>query len=214
MYIFESFCITVQKLFNFKYLLYYNVIKSVLKFVFDSIGNPLSSKKISDTMTSLGRKINSRTVKKYLEAFSESYIIYPAKRYNIKGKEYLKSLEKYYIVDIGMRYMLLGSKMMDTGHILENVVYLELLRRGYDVYVGKIDNYEVNFVAQNHKGTIYYQVALTVRDEKTLQRELRPLQAIRDHYPKVILIMDEDPEIQYDGIRRINARDWLLGLTD
>ena len=190
------------------------MLKSVLKFVFDNIGNPLSSKKISDTMTSLGRKINSRTVEKYLEAFSESYIIYPAKRYNIKGKEYLKSLEKYYIVDIGMRYMLLGSKMMDTGHILENVVYLELLRRGYDVYVGKIDNYEVNFVAQNHKGTIYYQVALIVRDEKTLQRELRPLQAIRDHYPKVILTMDEDPEIQYDGIRRINARDWLLGLTD
>ena len=190
------------------------MLKSVLKFVFDNIGNPLSSKKISDTMTSLGRKINSRTVEKYLEAFSESYIIYPAKRYNIKGKEYLKSLEKYYIVDIGMRYMLLGSKMMDIGHILENVVYLELLRRGYDVYVGKIDNYEVNFVAQNHKGTIYYQVALIVRDEKTLQRELRPLQAIRDHYPKVILTMDEDPEIQYDGIRRINARDWLLGLTD
>lgn len=129
-------------------------------------------KNITDTMTSLGRKINSRTVKKYL-----------------------KSLEKYYIVDIGMRYILLGSKMMDTGHILENVVYLELLRRGYDVYVGKIDNYEVDFVAQNHKGTIYYQVALTVRDEKTLQRELRPLQAIRDHYPKVILTMDEDPKI-------------------
>lgn len=190
------------------------MLKNILKFVFDNIGNPLSSKKISDTMTSLGRKINSRTVEKYLEAFSESYIIYPAKRYNIKGKEYLKSLEKYYIVDIGMRYMLLGSKMMDIGHILENVVYLELLRRGYDVYVGKIDNYEVNFVAQNHKGTIYYQVALIVRDEKTLQRELRPLQAIRDHYPKVILTMDEDPEIQYDGIRRINARDWLLGLTD
>ena len=101
------------------------MLKSVLKFVFDNIGNPLSSKKISDTMTSLGRKINSRTVEKYLEAFSESYIIYQAKRYNIKGKEYLKSLEKYYIVDIGMRYMLLGSKMMDTGHILENVVYLE-----------------------------------------------------------------------------------------
>lgn len=190
------------------------MLKSILKFVFDNIGNPLSSKKISDTMTSLGRKINSRTVEKYLEAFSESYIIYPAKKYNIKGKEYLKSLEKYYIVDIGMRYMLLGSKMMDIGHILENVVYLELLRRGYDVYVGKIDNYEVNFVAQSHKGTIYYQVALIVRDEKTLQRELRPLQAIRDHYPKVILTMDEDSKIQYDGIRRINARDWLLGLTD
>ena len=183
------------------------MLKSILKFVFDNIGNPLSSKKISDTMTSLGRKINSRTVEKYLEAFSESYIIYPAKKYNIKGKEYLKSLEKYYIVDIGMRYMLLGSKMMDIGHILENVVYLELL-------VGKVDHFEVDFVAQNSKGIEYYQVALTVRDEKTLQRELRPLPAIRDHYPKVILTMDEDSKIQYDGIRRINARDWLLGLTD
>lgn len=156
------------------------MLKSILKFVFDNIGNPLSSKKISDTMTSLGRKINSRTVEKYLEAFSESYIIYPAKRYNIKGKEYLKSLEKYYIVDIGMRYMLLGSKMMDTGHILENVVYLELLRRGNKVFVGKVNHFEVDFVAQNSKGIEYYQVALTVRDEKTLQRELRHLQAIQE----------------------------------
>ena len=97
-----------------------------------------------------------------------------------KRKEYLQILEKYYIVDIGMRYMLLGTQKIDAGHILENVVYLELFRRGYDVYVGKIDNYEVNFVAQNHKGTIYYQVALTVRDEKTLQRELRHLQAIQE----------------------------------
>lgn len=156
------------------------MLKSVLKFVFDNIGNPLSSKKISDTMTSLGREINSRTVEKYLEVFSESYIIYPAKRYNIKGKEYLKSLEKYYIVDIGMRYMLLGSKMMDTGHILENVVYLELLRRENKVFVGKVDHFEVDFVAQNSKGIEYYQVALTVRDEKTLQRELRHLQAIQE----------------------------------
>ena len=110
--------------------------------------------------------------------------------------------------------MLLGTQKIDAGHILENVVYLELLRRGNKVFVGKVDHFEVDFVAQNSKGIEYYQVALTVRDEKTLQRELRPLQAIRDHYPKVILTMDEDPEIQYDGIRRINARDWLLGLTD
>src|SRR5699024_5568368 len=110
--------------------------------------------------------------------------------------------------------MLLGSKQMDAGHILENVVYLELLRRGYDVYVGKINEFEVDFVAQNSRGTSYFQVALTVRDEKTLQRELRPLQSIRDHYPKMILTLDEDPETQYDGIRRVNARDWLLGLTD
>lgn len=190
------------------------MLKSVLKFVFDNIGSPLSSKKIADTMTSSGRKISPKTVEKYLEAFCESYIVYPAKRYNIKGKEYLKTLEKYYIVDIGIRYMLLGTQKVDTGHILENVVYLELLRRGYKVFVGKVDQFEVDFVAQNSKGIEYYQVALTVRDEKTLERELRPLKAIQDHYPKVILTMDDDPEMQYEGIRRINARDWLLGLTE
>ena len=190
------------------------MLKSLLRFVFDNIGNPLSSKKIADTMTSAGRKIDVKTVEKYLEALTESYILYQAKRYNIKGKQYLKTLEKYYVVDVGLRFMLLGSKQMDAGHILENVVYLELLRRGYDVYVGKINEFEVDFVAQNSRGTSYFQVALTVRDEKTLQRELRPLQSIRDHYPKMILTLDEDPETQYDGIRRVNARDWLLGLTD
>ena len=190
------------------------MLKSLLRFVFDNIGNPLSSKKIADTMTSAGRKIDVKTVEKYLEALTESYILYQAKRYNIKGKQYLKTLEKYYVVDVGLRFMLLGSKQMDAVHILENVVYLELLRRGYDVYVGKINEFEVDFVAQNSRGTAYFQVALTVRDEKTLQRELRPLQSIRDHYPKMILTLDEDPETQYDGIRRVNARDWLLGLTD
>lgn len=190
------------------------MLKSVLRFVFDNIGNSLSSKKIADTMTSEGRKIDTRMVEKYLEAFSESYIIYQAKRYNIKGKQYLKTLEKYYVVDIGLRYMLLGNRQVDAGHILENIVYLELLRRGYEVYVGKIDTFEVDFVAQKSQEMIYYQVALSVHDEKTLQRELRPLQAIRDHYPKMILTMDEEPEEQYDGIRRINARDWLLGIIE
>ena len=190
------------------------MLKSVLRFVFDNIGNPLSSKKIADTMTSEGRKIDTRMVEKYLEAFSESYIIYQAKRYNIKGKQYLKTLEKYYVVDIGLRYMLLGNRQVDAGHILENSVYLELLRRGYEVYVGKIDTFEVDFVAQKSQEMIYYQAALSVHDEKTLQRELRPLQAIRDHYPKMILTMDEEPEEQYDGIRRIYARDWLLGIIE
>ena len=190
------------------------MLKSILRFVFDNIGNPLSSKKIADTMTSDGRRLDTKTVEKYLEALTESYIIYQAKRYNIKGKQYLKTLEKYYVVDIGLRYMLLGSRQIDAGHILENVVYLELLRRGYDVYVGKIDSFEVDFVAQNGKGIWYYQVALSVRDTQTLERELRPLMAIQDHYPKMILTMDDDPEMQYDGIRRVNARDWLLGLTD
>ena len=190
------------------------MLRSILHFVFDNIGNPLSSKKIADTLTSEGRKIDTKTVEKYLEALTESYIIYQAKRYNIKGKQHLKTLEKYYVVDIGLRLMLLGSKSADVGRILENVVYLELLRRGYEVSVGKVDEFEVDFVAQNNKGTTYIQVALTVRDEHTLERELRVLQSIKDHYPKLLLTLDDDPEAQYDGIRRINARDWLLGLTD
>ena len=206
--------IVVKDIVNRKKITDTMMLKSLLRFVFDNIGNPLSSKKIADTMTSAGRKIDVKTVEKYLEALTESYILYQAKRYNIKGKQYLKTLEKYYVVDVGLRFMLLGSKQMDAVHILENVVYLELLRRGYDVYVGKINEFEVDFVAQNSRGTSYFQVALTVRDEKTLQRELRPLQSIRDHYPKMILTLDEDPETQYDGICRVNARDWLLGLTD
>jgi len=190
------------------------MLRSLLRFVFDNIGNPLSSKKIADTMTSDGRKVDAKTVEKYLSALMESYIIYQAQRYNIKGKQYLKTLEKYYVVDIGLRFMLIGSEQADFGRILENVVYLELLRRGYEVYVGKVDDCEVDFVAKNSKGTTYFQVALTVRDEKTLERELRALKMIKDYYPKYLLTLDDDPERQYNGIRCINARDWLLGLTD
>ena len=187
------------------------MLESVTRFVFDNIGSPLSTKKIADTMTSEGRKIDVKTVEKYLKALMESFIVYQAKRYNVKGKQYLKTLEKYYVVDIGLRYLLLGSRSTDVGHILENVVYLELLRRDNDVYVGKIDEAEVDFVAMKPNKTVYYQVAASVRDEKTLQRELAPLQKINDHYPKMILTLDEDPEADYIGIRRINVLDWLIG---
>ena len=190
------------------------MLESITRFVFDSIGSPLSTKKIADSMTSFGRKIDVKTVEKYLRSLMESFIVYQAKRYNIKGKQYLKTLEKYYVVDIGMRTMLLGSRSMDVGHILENVVYLELLRRGYDVYVGKVDDLEVDFVAMDPKRTIYYQVAATVRDEQTLKRELAPLQKIADHYQKLILTLDDDPEADYEGIRRINALEWLVGITE
>ena len=141
----------------------------------------------------------------------ESFIIYQAKRYNIRGKQYLKTLEKYYVVDIGLRYMLLGTSGTDVGHILENIVYLELLRRGYEVYIGKIDDLEVDFVARGNNGVQYIQVSASVRDENTLIRELAPLQRISDNYPKVLLTLDEDPEADYEGIRRINAMDWLIG---
>ena len=187
------------------------MLESVARFVFDSIGSPISTKKIADTMTSSGRKIDVRTAEKYMDALLESFILYQARRYNIRGKQYLKTLEKYYVVDIGLRYMLLGSRSTDVGHILENVIYLELLRRGFEVSVGKMDDLEVDFVAVDQKQTVYYQVAATVRDEGTLKRELASLQKINDNYPKFILTLDEDPDADYEGIRRINALEWLMG---
>ena len=183
------------------------MLESVLRFIFDNIGNQLSTKKIADTMTSNGRKIDVKTVEKYLKALMESYIVYQAKRYNVKGKQHLKTLEKYYAVDIGLRYLLLGTSSSDVGHILENIVFLELLRRGNEVFIGKIDDLEVDFVAMDGKQTTYYQVAASVRDEKTLARELASLEKISDHYPKIVLTLDEDPQADYNGIRRINALD-------
>ena len=187
-----------------------NVLKSVTQFLFDNIGSELSSKKIADTLTSNGRKSDSKTIEKYVTSLEESFIVYSANRYNIKGKEYLKSLEKYYVTDIGLRNFMLGKKSMDVGHILENVIYLELLRRGYSVYIGKIDDMEIDFVAQNSQGNTYIQVAATVRDENTLKRELRSLQTVKDSYPKMLLTLDDDPEADYDGIIRKNALDWLM----
>jgi len=203
--------IVVKDISNRKKVQDIMMLEGVARFVFDNIGNPLSTKKIADTMTSDGRKIDVKTVEKYLAGLLESFILYRAKRYNIKGKQYLKTLEKYYVVDIGLRYMLLGTRGTEVGHILENVIYLELLRRGYEVYVGKVDDLEVDFVAMEQKRTIYFQVAATVRDEATLKRELNPLQKISDHYQKFILTLDEDPEADYEGIRRVNALDWLMG---
>jgi predicted AAA+ superfamily ATPase len=185
-------------------------LESVLRFIFDSIGNLVSTKSIADTMTSSGRKIDVKTVERYLAAFVNGYIVYQAKRFDIKGKQNLKTLEKYYAVDIGMRAMLLGGKGADVGFILENVIYLELFRRGYSVFVGKVGTLEIDFVAQNAAGTEYYQVAATVRNPDTLKRELNPLLAVADHRPKYLLTLDDDPDSEYDGIRKINALDWLL----
>lgn len=186
------------------------MLESVVRFVFDNIGNELSPKKIADTLTSSGRKIDTRTIEKYLNALTESFITYEAKRYNIRGRQQLKTNSKYYAVDIALRSMLLGSSAVDIGHILENVVYLELLRRGYKVYVGKIDELEVDFIAVNETDRIYYQVAATVRDENTLKRELASLDKIKDHNPKILLTLDEDPEANYKGIKKINVLTWLM----
>ena len=186
------------------------ILKSVTQFLFDNIGLELSSKKIADTLTSNSRKSDSKTIEKYVSALEESFIVYRADRYNIKGKEYLKSLEKYYAADVGLRNFMLGKKAMDVGHILENIVYLELLRRGYSVYVGKIDAFEVDFVAQNQNGNTYIQVAAGVRDSSTLERKLKPLKMIKDNYVKMILTIDDDPESDHDGIIRKNAQEWLM----
>ena len=187
------------------------LLESILKFIFDSVGSPISTKKISDTLTSKGIAISNHTVENYITAFLESFLIYKAERFDVKGKNLLARDYKYYAVDPGLRSYLLGKKAdRDMGHILENIVYLELLRRGYKVYVGKVDELEVDFVAENREGLKYYQVALTVRDEKVLESELRSLQKTGDHYPKYLLTLDMDLEADYDGITKINVVDWLL----
>jgi uncharacterized protein len=188
------------------------MLESIVRFLFDSIGSPLSSKKIADTMTSAGRKIDVKTVEKYLSALQNSFIVYEAKRYDVKGKQYLQTLEKQYVVDVGMRSMLLGNRSFDADHILENIVYLELVRRGYEVYTGKIGTEEIDFVAINQEGSTYIQVSATVRDKGTLERELTPLRAVRDFYPRLLLTLDEDPDADYDGIKRTNVLDWLTNV--
>ena len=186
------------------------MLQSVVSFMLYNIGNICSTNKIADTMTSYGRSMNVHTVEKYITSLTEAFIFYKASRYDVKGKQYLKTGDKYYIADPGLRYFLLGRKQGDTGHILENVVYLELLRKGYDVYIGKVDDMEVDFVAINSKGIEYYQVSQSTREEKTLERELKPLYNIKDHYPKYLLTMDLEPETSYDGIRKLYVLDWLL----
>ena len=188
-----------------------SVLERVTKYLYDNIGNRSSMKSISDNIEGLERNNSYNTVSNYVEALADSFMIYKANRYDIKGKEILKTQEKYYAVDIGLRYHILGQNSgRDMGHILENIVYLELLRRGYTVYIGKLEDLEIDFVAKNSKETIYYQVSLTTREESTLDRELAPLQKINDNYQKIILTMDDDLDADFDGIRKINVIDWLL----
>lgn len=187
-----------------------SMLRTVTKFMFNNIGNCLSIKKIADTLTSDGRSISVHTVEGYLESLVESYIFNKASRFDIKGRQYLQSGEKYYATDVTMRYALLGRRNIDAGHMLENIVYLELIRRGYKVYIGKTGDKEIDFVAENKEGFTYFQVAYTTRDTATLERELAPLQEINDHYPKFILTMDIDPIADYNGIKKINVLDWLV----
>jgi len=189
-----------------------SMLDSVIRYMFDNIGNMCSATKIANTMTSLGRKISAPTVETYLSALVDSFVLYKVGRYDVKGKQYLATGSKYYLSDIGLRYYLLGSKQVDMGHILENIIYLELLRRGYEVHIGKVGTAEVDFIAINEEGEEYYQIAYTVNDAegKTLTRELSPLERIQDHNPKYLITMDFVPLTSHNGIKQINALEWLL----
>lgn len=189
----------------------YMMLDSLVRFMFNNIGNMTSTNNIANTMKSQGRAITVHTVERYISALTDSYILYRVGRYDVKGKQYLKTGDKYYIADIGLRYYLLGKKNADFGYILENIVYLELLRRGNKIFTGKVGNNEIDFITETKDGlTEYYQVALTVREEKTLKRELLPLESIKDHNTKYLLTLDEDPQVSHNGIKQINALDWLM----
>lgn len=186
-------------------------LENVAKFMLHNIGNLVSPTKIANTLKSQGTKVDQKTVDKYLRGLTDSLLLYEAGRYNIKGKQYLTQQSKYYAVDIGLRNVLVRGKDSDVGHILENIVYLELLRRGYRVYVGQMSDGEVDFVAISSEETIYYQVAATTLEESTLERELAPLRKIQDNYPKYLLTLDElFNNVDYEGIKKRNVLEWLL----
>jgi len=185
------------------------LLKSITAFLADNIGSPVSAKKIADTLTSNGRPTGSATVDTYLEALTDAYLFYKVNRYDIKGKMHLKSESKYYICDTGLRNMILGTKGRDIGRQIENIVYLELLRRGFNIRIGKSGRgTEVDFVAVRDTKTEYYQVSTSVLDELTLFRELASLKQIKDNYPKYLITLDEFTG-EHNGIQQINLINWL-----
>lgn len=183
----------------------------VVDFLIDSVGSPVSAGNISKVLTAEKRKIDNKTVSRYIDTLVQSYLFYKVGRYDVKGKQHLRTLEKYYLVDLGFRFALLGKELSsDAGHMLENVIYLELKRRNYQVWIGKVDRLEVDFVVRDNTGlTRYIQVAQTVQSKDTLERELAPFDRIPDHYEKILITMDYDSGT-YNGVKKINAIDWLL----
>lgn len=186
-------------------------LENITKFLFHNIGNPVSVAKIVNTLKSQGKGADQKTIGKYLHGLTDSLLLYEAPRYNLKGKMFLSTNSKYYAVDLTLRNMLVRGKDTDIGHILENIVYLELKRRGYEVYVGQFDDIEVDFVALKGEETAYYQVSASTLDETVLQRELAPLRKVRDNYPKYLLTLDEAfGTADYDGIKKLNVVEWIL----
>lgn len=187
-------------------------------FLADNIGSSISVSSIGNTLVNEGlleegkRKgtPSAHTVQAYVNALLEAYFFFEIKRFDIKGKEYLRTLGKYYIVDIGLRNYLLGFRNRDSGHALENVVYFELLRRGYDVSIGKVDNLEVDFIAAKPDDKIYIQVTESMSSDEVRRRELAPLQKIGDNYEKIVLSINTGMDSSYDGIKSVNLIDWLI----
>jgi predicted AAA+ superfamily ATPase len=184
--------------------------QEVVNFLIDSIGSSISAGNIAKVLTANKKKIDNKTVSRYIDTLVESYLFYKVKRYDIRGKQHLATQEKYYLVDLGFRSALLGKELSsDGGHLLENIIFLELKRRNYQIWIGKTSHLEVDFVVRNNEGiTRYIQVSQTVQDKTTLERELRPLNSISDHFEKVLITMDYDSGT-YNGIKKINAIDWL-----
>ena len=186
------------------------LLEKILRYLAANIGSLISPTKIANTLTSQGRRTDNKTVERYLRAMEDSLLIYRADRYDVRGKSIFKTNAKYYFVDPAFRKLLVADTGRDTGHVLENIVYLELLHRGARVYVGQLAKGEIDFVAETSEGRAYYQVAETTLAPDVLERELRPLQAIPDQYPKTLLTLDEiTPEADYDGIRKRNVLRWM-----
>lgn len=186
------------------------LLKNISKFLASSVGSPVSMKSIADYITSGGRSISQSTVSDYVDALVEPYIFYPVERYDVPGKQLLKMNQKMYIVDLGIRRHLLPRKRYDLGASLENVVYLELLRRGYQVNIGKVGAAEIDFVARKGDNVYYFQVTASMVEESTFQREMAPLKAVNDNYPKTIITLDRYTPGNYEGIQVVHAIDWLL----
>ena len=199
-----------------------DLLQKIVRFLADNVGSNISASSIGNTLVNeglldAGKRSGGRngtpsahTVQAYIATLLEAYFFYEIKRFDIKGREFLRTLGKYYIVDIGLRNYLLGFRDRDTGHVLENVVYLELLRRGYDVAIGKIDRFEVDFIATKADEKLYIQVTESMRDEMVRERELRPLQKIQDNYKKLVLTLEPGIEREFGGIQVVNVVDWLI----
>lgn len=186
------------------------LLKAIAKYLASVIGSPVSIKSITDYLTSSGRKVSPNTVDDYVDALVEAFIFYEAERFDIVGKELLKANRKFYIVDLGVRNHILPRRKYDLGFSVENIVYFELLRRGYSVNVGKVGSTEVDFVARKNDDVIYYQVTADMTAEETFDREMRPLKQIKDNYEKVVLTLDKFTAGNYEGIKVIHVLDWLM----